>query len=316
MLTFFATAGATSIAQSDKVYWTVFTPSKIQRANLVDGSDVEDLLVWNDVVSPYGIELDLAGGKMYWVSPGSDQIKRANLDGTMLETLADPLLLDFPAGIALDLHGGRMYWTDAGFGKIGRGNLDGTDLEYDWITGLDEPMALALDLDAEHLYWAEAGIQKIRRSDLDGSNIVDLIDIGQYASGIALDLEDGKIYWTEASSRNIRRANLDGSGIETLIHQPSGFWPKGIALDLGRGKMYWANQSDGEVARANLDGSDIEILVAGLESPVGIALALYADDEPVPAMSGALPILGTALLLMFCLAAWLRAGRGRSRGSA
>ena len=84
---------------------------KIQRANL-DGSDVQDL-VTQGLRYPYGIALDVEGGKMYWTDLGTDKIQRANLDGSNIEDLVTRTQgLRGPDGIALDVTGGKMYWTD------------------------------------------------------------------------------------------------------------------------------------------------------------------------------------------------------------
>jgi hypothetical protein len=87
--------------------------------------------------------LDLAGGKMYWTSHGTDDIRRANLDGSGQEVLIRGQ--SDPAGIALDVIHGHIYWTDSGSGQIRRANLDGTGQET-LIRGLAGPAFLTLDL--------------------------------------------------------------------------------------------------------------------------------------------------------------------------
>jgi hypothetical protein len=74
----------------------------------------------------------VAGGMMYWVvSDGRSQqngkIRRANLDGSGVETLVKGL--HSPRGIALDLPGGKMYWTAKHPQLIQGANLDGSALE-------------------------------------------------------------------------------------------------------------------------------------------------------------------------------------------
>ena len=78
-----------------KIYWTDSgtgnpTPmqdDKIQRADL-DGSNVETLLTFENFLRlPFGIALDVAGGKMYWTDPTRDRIRRANLDGSGVEDI-------------------------------------------------------------------------------------------------------------------------------------------------------------------------------------------------------------------------------------
>ena len=66
------------------MYWTDYGTDKIQRANL-DGSNVQDLVT--GLNTPYGIVLDVAGGKMYWTDVNADKIQRANLDGSNVQDL-------------------------------------------------------------------------------------------------------------------------------------------------------------------------------------------------------------------------------------
>ena len=195
--------------------------SKIRRANL-DGTNVENLVFFNQWTSPQDIVLDVIGGKMYWVS---SEIWRANLDGTNEENLVNNLFL--AESIALDVAGGRMYWTD--IGKIRRANLDGTNVE----NLLDEwPKDIALDVAGGKMYWTDIG--KIRRANLDGTNVENLVLMdGLRPQSIALDIVGGKMYWVECTSRDkskIRRANLDGTNVENLVTGLS--CPTGIALDL------------------------------------------------------------------------------------
>ena len=126
--------------RSGKVYWTDFE-GKIQRSNL-DGGGVEDLVIGG---RPFGLDLDLAGGKMYWTDDATDTISRANLDGSSIEILVTtPLSFDSRA-IALDHLNGKMYWTDNQSSKIQRANFDGSDIE-DLITiGLGDMRGIDLD---------------------------------------------------------------------------------------------------------------------------------------------------------------------------
>ena len=104
---------AVPTAYAQTVYWTDVGTGKIQRADLVGGTGVEDL-VTTQVIEPVGLALDLVAGKMYWTeaSPADFMISRANLDGTNVELLVTDLVS--PSGIAVDVAGGKMYWTDVG----------------------------------------------------------------------------------------------------------------------------------------------------------------------------------------------------------
>ena len=270
------------------IYWTERSTDKIQRANL-DGSNIKDLITSVDgLIHPNRIALDVAGGKMYWTIDGrrgaTGKIQRANFDGTNIETLVTGL--HYPIGIALDVSGDKMYWTEWTSAKIRCANLDGSNMK-DLVThtdGLSEPQGIALDVSGGKLYWTDMLTNKIQRANLDGTSVQDLVTGLGLPVGIVLDVSDGKMYWTEWAAAIIRCANLDGSNIKGLVTHIDGLSePQDIALDVSDGKMYWIDKGTGKIQRANLDGTNIEDLVTtGLESPLGIALAIGPADTSIP----------------------------------
>ena len=297
-----------------KIYWTdagsvdALTGDKIpgtgavQRANL-DGSNIETLVtelkapntlarivLSGRVVAPFGIALDMDGGKIYWMNEFRGmlpraKIQRANLDGSNIETLVTRLISPF--GITLDVDGGKIYWTDAN-GTIQRANLDGSNIKtlVPGVLGVAS-LGIALDLAEGRMYWADvnespSGTGAIQRANLDGSNIETLVTELETPVGIALDVDGGKIYWTDAggvgvfgdkipSTGKVQRANLDGSNIETLVTELE--TPVGIALDGNGDQLYWTDAGTGKVQRANLDGSNIETLITELKAPTSIVIA-------------------------------------------
>ncbi len=67
-----------------KVYWTRSCGNnQILRSNL-DGSCVEVLV--DDASCATGLALDIAAQKMYWAEASHNRIRRANMDGTEIET--------------------------------------------------------------------------------------------------------------------------------------------------------------------------------------------------------------------------------------
>ncbi len=82
----------------------------------------------NPLFSLFGAALDLERGKMYWTSPSTARIRRANLDGTKIEDIVTEGLIN-PHQIVLDTAAGKIYWTDKFTRKVQRANLDGTDVE-------------------------------------------------------------------------------------------------------------------------------------------------------------------------------------------
>ena len=270
-----------------KIYWTAryslgdYFVYDYLRANL-DGSDTERYSYDNNVyVDGTSIALDVAGGKIYWMSPYRPySILRADLDGSNAENvITGPGLIGRLTEIALDIAGGKLYWTntdsDTNGSIIYRANLDGSNAE-NVVTGLGligDPTEIALDVAGGKLYWTNTDSDTNRsityRANLDGSDVETLIE-REGIIGFALDLDQGRLYWTGARG-TIQRANLDGTNVEDLF-APKVRWPYGMALDIGQGKMYWSDMIVGSIQRANLDGSGIEILITRLDEPTDIVL--------------------------------------------
>ena len=258
------------------IYWTDMNTHKIQRANL-DGSNVETLVTLGEDVfaGPYGLALDVDGGKIYWIDDKRnsriERIRRANLDGSNIETIIFSRIR--PSSLALDVDRGKIYWTAPNQNNIRRANLDGSNIETiitEWSSYRSE---LALDADRGKIYWIASGIQ---RANLDGSNIETIIT--ESGSGLALDADGSKMYWT-ASAGRLRRANLDGSNIETLLHGLSN--PFNPILDRDRGKIYGVSNtwSDIHIWRVNLDGSNFETFITGLDASSSSMFALGPYHE-------------------------------------
>jgi DNA-binding beta-propeller fold protein YncE len=130
------------------VYWMDgYYGGPVSRMDL-DGSNVTGL--YNTPGIGNGVAVDHRGGKIYWTeygnSGGQDAIRRANLDGTNVETLLDSSDgLDTPQHIAVDPDAGKIYWADLrGATKVGRANLDGSNVEA-LYTGGGDIRAVALE---------------------------------------------------------------------------------------------------------------------------------------------------------------------------
>ena len=263
-----------TVTTGPKIYWTSSAGAEIMRANL-DGSGAEIIIEQTD--GPDSLALDVARGKMYWIShvTGGDKfIRRANLDGSDIEDL---VFFGYdedhaPEDIALDVTGQKMYWTlDVGYfrrpdnqDRIQRANLDGSEVEtviiadagsYFW-----DPSGIALDIAAGKMYWLDRGNEQIWRANLNGSGAEILVNLSvfYYLNHIYLDVTAGKMYFS-SGGEEIYRGNLDGSGIENIVDLPSGYVR---GLDATQGKIYWTDGFS-KIQRANLDGSQIEDVVTG-----------------------------------------------------
>jgi hypothetical protein len=224
---------------------------------------------------PSYLAFDLVHKKMYWSNSqgpsGSGEIRRANLDGTSVETVIRGLIC--PLGIAIDGSGGYIYWAacDSTSGKIQRSKLDGTE-KTDLVTVppnssyMASAHGIALDVTVGKIYWANTGRGTIQRANLDGSSVENIAISQLYPQGVTLDLTNNKVYWTGVG---ISRANLNGSAAEFVVSGDS----MGIAIDASGGKMYWTSPQFGKIRRANLDGTNVEdIVTTGLDYPWGVAL--------------------------------------------
>ncbi len=261
--------------------------ARILRADL-DGSNTEALVSNLQAVSQ--IALDVASGKVYWTNAfNGGQIRRANLDGSGMQSLAD-----FGFGnsdfINLDLAGGKMYWLDFGRDLIRRANLDGTGTEdlVSLISHSDGVYAkgLALDLNAGRMYWTDHG--HLMRSDLNGGNVEQLGDLGNVSIGaLTLDSATGALYWTIESHSTIHRADLDWANIETLVAGALKL-PRALEQNPETNLIYWASSvvgGDG-IFVSDQDGNNAALLLTLPNASVtDIAISqnfakLYWVDSP------------------------------------
>ena len=131
---------------NNKIFYRSNTPANtdymVRRANL-DGTGIEANYITGQLNTGIeGIAVDPTGSRIYWAGENSDDISRANLDGTGVTQLIAGL--DHPRGIALDLFNNKIYWCDAGTNKIQRANIsDGSAVE-DIVTGLNSPVGITI----------------------------------------------------------------------------------------------------------------------------------------------------------------------------
>ncbi len=230
-----------------QLFWT---DSETNR--LATGTDTEGIgraLSIEGVQNPQGLALDSIGRKIYWVDNEANHIRRANFDGSQVETLVETNASDNPYGIALDIARGKMYWTNRGSHNILRANLDGSQIEVVvTIGGTVAPFGITLDLTQDKLYWTEAHpVNRVRRANLDGSGIELVRSSGslRMSSAISIDFNTNKLYWAEfldgispmnPGQSELRRANLDGSEIElTQIYSEA--FVRGLDFNEAEGRM-------------------------------------------------------------------------------
>lgn len=228
----------------------------------------------------FGIDVDLANGKIYWSDVGNATIYEGNLDGTgdVAILTADAFVVE----IHLDLQAGKIYWSTDENLKIRRANLDGTDIE-DVIAPPDlYGRNFELDLVNDKIYYTSRDPSLILRADLDGTNIAILLaNLEGRPFSIEVNTNGGKIYWLEIDPDGIWRANLDGTDVELLIDSLAG--PHGLVVDVPSQKLYFAAGAGlGRIYRCDLNGENIVDL--GIETFYPQQLFVAALG-PIPAIS-------------------------------
>lgn len=111
------TAGISDVAVdtvNNKLYWA--KRNAIMRSNM-DGTGVEMVTAIDPISgqedNPVGasvIQVDPAGGKLYWADPFKDQITIADLNGSNKQLLIDTN--GSPEGLQLDLSNQTIFWLD------------------------------------------------------------------------------------------------------------------------------------------------------------------------------------------------------------
>lgn len=255
-------------------------------------------------VLPDGVVVDVERGHLYWTNMGRPDgddgfLRRADLDGSHVETVVTPGGTHTPKQLALDPRRGKLYWSDREGMRIQRANLDGSKLEtlVTIATGEDaradaanHAVGIALDVAGGWMYWSQKGSSdggrgSLRRARLEipeGEDALTRSDVEVLFAGLpepidlALDAQGGKLYWTDRGDDTVNRAPVampEGATAATrrdreiLVRGVSE--AIGITLDLSRGRLYYTGLR-GQLGSARLDGSDARELLRWPRGLVGI----------------------------------------------
>lgn len=290
-LTLPGAARSAQAAPATGMFWGETSPNQIGRADLNPLGSGQTLLTGD---STHGVAVDEAAGKLYWTDlAGSGRIRRANLDGSNVETLINDVQA---VGIAVDSVNQKVYWTEHGDDIIGRADLDGSNAET--VLSIDQPWGIALDVASGKLYFSQTEYffsgNMIQRVNLDGSGGVEHVVNTNGARYLDLDLTNGHIYWAEQGNLRIMRSGLDGSGKQTFLSTVSSK-PRGIAVDSEAEQVYFTDINGMVIERVNFDGSGRQLLVdTSTASPQDIDLAFV-----IPEPTSLVTMLGVGGLLMF-----------------
>lgn len=195
--------------------------------------------------------------QIYWTDTGSNDIRRADVDGANMEVIVTGE--NTARGLEIDYASEQFYYVDGQSERIKKANLDGTGVA-NVVTGLGEPIDLDLDRDNRHVYFTDNQLHKIMRADYDGSNLQDILTGLPNPTGIGLDLINQKIYWADWDLETINRCDLDGSNVETLMCDVRALFE----LDVCGFKIYYSDRNTLTIRRANMNGAcDEELASAG-----------------------------------------------------
>ncbi len=247
---------------------------------------------------PFGLDLDLVNGKIYWAKQsgaiGTRRIERANLDGSGVEILVTG---NDPQGVAVDPGADAMLWSDQGTSTIQTSDLDGNGTQ-DLHTGLSSPGGI--DLGSVGAGAVPNGADVVGTPLRLGKGVGDQLDFTWSASCVATDTDyaiyQGRLgdstshlslqcstlgltmasiepreglFWTEKTLGAVRRSDLDGTDsadVRTGLSEP-------LTVTVAGSKVYWVATS-GTIERSDFDGSNLELLASELNVPRGVAVDL------------------------------------------
>ncbi|WP_207429019.1 DUF5050 domain-containing protein, partial [Pedobacter sp. SYSU D00535] len=235
------------------------------------------------MLSCIAVNAQVAATKVYWIQQSStavsDQLVRANLDGSSPEVLAsDAGNFAQPFRIAVDKLNGFVYVADAtstGSAGIVRFDLNGgsrtvvalplsTGTQYSGVTTYGNKLYFIVQS-------STAANDQLVRANLDGSNPEVLASgatnffqpMAIATNGTYIFVADG----TGTGSKGIVRFNMDGSAATSIVTPITVAGSQYIGVAVSGGKLYYLTQgtsaSNDQVVRANLDGSSPVILASG-----------------------------------------------------
>jgi hypothetical protein len=133
-----------------RMYWADYPTGNLKAAAMTPEAPITNVV--SKQPSPFGVALDVAAGKLYWLQLNLEKrkaeknvIRRANLDGSEIQTLVERPGAGFEGGLAIDPVAGRLYWSEAEAHDIATATLDGGGVQALFSTGQDSPVGLAVE---------------------------------------------------------------------------------------------------------------------------------------------------------------------------
>ena len=156
------------------------------------------------------------------MNPVLGAIRRANLDGTDVETIINTGVVSIE-GIAIDVSNEKVYWANIN-SEIRSANWDGSDNQQVYAT--NNLIKLAKDMNTGVIYFTTFVDGKIFKINPDGTGLVELANVGQTLGSIALDPVANEVY--AAANGGIFKVGTDGTGLTQVLANPGS-----VSLHLG-----------------------------------------------------------------------------------
>jgi DNA-binding beta-propeller fold protein YncE len=146
-----------------RIYWADWPSGDVKTAAIAPVLTVTNVVTKQP--APFGIAVDHAGGKVYWLQLNlskkkseNNVIRRANLSGTEVQTLVERPGAGFEGGLAIDPAAGKLYWGEGETHDIAVSNLDGSHARTLLGTGGSVPEGLAVETTEPHPSYTAAPV--------------------------------------------------------------------------------------------------------------------------------------------------------------
>ena len=118
---------------ASRMYWADWPTGTIKTAPMSREPTLRNLI--SNQQPPFAVTIGPAAGKVYWLQLNlhrtkaeRETIRRANLDGSGVQTLIERPGAGFEGGLAIDPGAGKLYWSEAEAHDVAVANLDGSNV--------------------------------------------------------------------------------------------------------------------------------------------------------------------------------------------
>ena len=225
---------------------------------------------------------------IYWINGGTDQIQRADIDGTNIIELVGSANMTNAVGVAVN--DSYVFWSDAAEGKLKRADIaDGAN-----VTDIYYENGSMGDVFAYGGYVYSTKNSKLYRCDDDGSNLTSVTS-DQGIAGLYVD--DNYIYMSNSNDDitddSIRRMDIDMDasseiGLRDELDNTEGIAVFGNHLYYGHLDTTGGGVAKG-IRKLNLTTLAVEDVTTGLITEDGLPALLFSN--PADGMDLAVEIL-------------------------